>query len=161
MASDGMTGGRRFRFATLHLLALIGCVAILLAILRISSAIAITLLVSIIPALIITRWLRKPRWSRTKFVSYAAALSLLLFFLYALTLGPARRLTLAMGWNVNLEIPYSPVAWLHHKTVLKEPIELYLKLWVQSPQSTPKAFNSKAHFRKTISTPALLDIQPC
>src|SRR4051812_25064449 len=130
MLDDGKFGQRRYQFNTLQILAFIACAAIFLAILRISSTIAIALLVSVIPALPVALWVRKQWWSRTKLISSFAALSALFFFLYALTLGPALKLTLAMGWTINLEVPYSPVIWLYRNTALKEPIERYLKLWV-------------------------------
>ena len=58
------------------------------------------------------------------------AFSLLWFLLYALSLGPMLKLTITMGWKINLEIPYSPIVYLYHYTPLKEPIEWYVELWL-------------------------------
>ncbi|MCI0332824.1 MAG: hypothetical protein L0228_06340 [Planctomycetes bacterium] len=119
-----------FQFRLWHLLAATTGLAILLAILRLSSAITITLLVSIFPAALTTLILKKPTWSWTKLTATLITFSLLWFLLYALSLGPAVKLTLAMGWKISLEIPYSPVIWLYNNTFLKEPIDWYVELWI-------------------------------
>jgi hypothetical protein len=117
------------QFRLWHMLAVITCVAILLATLRVSSAITITLLVSVVPATPSTLYFKKPTWSRVRLTAEFIAASLFWFLLYALSFGPALWLVLTMGWKINLEIPYSPIVYLYHFTPLKELIEWYLKFW--------------------------------
>ena len=103
-------------------------VAVLLGTMHVSSAITITLLVSVCPATPTALWWKKPSWDWIKVWAAFAMSSLLWFLLYVLSFGPVARLTLAMGWEINLEIPYSPIVYLYHFTPLQGPIDWYVKL---------------------------------
>ena len=128
--SQVATDRRRFQFGLRHLLLATAIIAVLLGTLQVSSAITITLLVSVCPAVpTAMRW-KKPNWGRLKFAAAVTLFSLLWFILYALSIGPMLKLTVAMGWDINLEIPYSPIIYLYHYTPLKEPIAWYVEVWI-------------------------------
>jgi len=120
---------RRWQFRLWQLLVATSCVAVALAILHFSSTLAITLFTSVLPGAA-TAWLaRRPGQSVARNAASVVRFAALWFLIYVLSLGPALKLTLAMGWNINLEIPYSPVVWLIRNTFLKGPLEWYLGIW--------------------------------
>jgi hypothetical protein len=66
--------------------------------------------------------------SRVRYLEYAG-LALVIPLLYLLSIGPAIKYLSGTPFTDTLEILYAPVIWLHENTLLKEPLEEYVKLW--------------------------------
>lgn len=59
--------------------------------------------------------------------------ALVLFALYALSIGPAVRVAGKDTSSPILQYFYYPLGWLHNHTLLREPLEWYMNLWEKRP----------------------------
>jgi hypothetical protein len=54
--------------------------------------------------------------------------------LYVLSVGPVGAVVEHSGFGEDAaRVFYAPLIWLHHNTVLKEPLEAYARLWGWGP----------------------------